>query len=181
MGNNPFEYKMCIVLRMDLEMSTGKLIAQAAHAAVGASEIGKKENHKAWRKWNHEGAKKVALEAESLEELKELREKGNSYMVMIALPKCLFGFDYDRITTELKIPKSCRDCAEMFSLQKNGMIKFCGPMKNKIGPKLEYMRDRNQIFDYFWTFYEKLKPSTKCESCLYFLRRQCTGICLRHQ
>ncbi len=65
---------MCIVLRMELGMSTGKLIAQAALAAVGASELGKKENHKAWRKWRDEGAKKVSLEAESLEELEELEE-----------------------------------------------------------------------------------------------------------
>jgi len=76
-GRSPFEYKMCIVLRMDLDMSTGKLIAQAAHAAVGASERGKKENHKAWRRWRDEGAKKVALEAESLEEIEELAEKAN--------------------------------------------------------------------------------------------------------
>ncbi len=75
MGRSPFEYKMCIVLRMDLGMSTGKLIAQAAHAAVGASELGKKENHKAWRRWRDEGAKKVALEAESLEEIEGLAEK----------------------------------------------------------------------------------------------------------
>ncbi len=77
MGGSPFEYKMCIVLRLDLGMSTGKLIAQACHAAVGASELGKKENHKAWRRWRDEGAKKVALEAESLEEIEELAEKAN--------------------------------------------------------------------------------------------------------
>ena len=77
MGGSPFEYKMCIVVRLDLGMSTGKLIAQACHAAVGASELGKKENHKAWRRWRDEGAKKVALEAESLEEIEELAEKAN--------------------------------------------------------------------------------------------------------
>jgi len=76
-GGSPFEYKMCNFLRVDLNMSTGKLIAQAAHAAVGASELGKKENHKAWRRWRDEGAKKVALEAESLEEIEELAEKAN--------------------------------------------------------------------------------------------------------
>jgi PTH2 family peptidyl-tRNA hydrolase len=76
-GGSPFEYKMCIVLRLDLGMSTGKLIAQACHAAVGASELGKKENHKAWRRWRDEGAKKVALEVESLEEIEELAEKAN--------------------------------------------------------------------------------------------------------
>ena len=77
MGRSPFGYKMCIILRMDLGMSTGKLIAQAAHAAVGATELGKKENHKAWRRWRDEGGKKVALEAESLEDLEELREKAD--------------------------------------------------------------------------------------------------------
>ena len=77
MGRSPFGYKMCIILRMDLGMSTGKLIAQAAHAAVGATELGKKENHKAWRRWRDEGGKKVALEADSLEELEELREKAD--------------------------------------------------------------------------------------------------------
>jgi PTH2 family peptidyl-tRNA hydrolase len=76
-GRSPFGYKMCIILRMDLGMSTGKLIAQAAHAAVGATELGKKENHKAWRRWRDEGGKKVALEADSLEELEELREKAD--------------------------------------------------------------------------------------------------------
>jgi PTH2 family peptidyl-tRNA hydrolase len=73
---------MCIVLRMDLGMSTGKLIAQAAHAAVGVSELGKKENHKTFRKWRDEGAKKVSLEAYSLEELEELQEKADELNIV---------------------------------------------------------------------------------------------------
>ena len=72
-----FGYKMCIVLRMDLRMTPGKLIAQACHAAVSASELGKKQNHKAWIRWRDEGGKKVALEAESLEELEALLEKAD--------------------------------------------------------------------------------------------------------
>ena len=72
-----FEYKMCIVLRTDLGMSTGKLIAQACHAAVGASEMAKKENHRAWMRWRDEGGKKVALEAESLEEIEELVKRAD--------------------------------------------------------------------------------------------------------
>ena len=75
-------YKMCIVLRMDLGMSTGKLIAQASHAAVAASELGKKENHRAWTRWRDEGGKKVALEAESLEELEALIEKADEMDVV---------------------------------------------------------------------------------------------------
>jgi PTH2 family peptidyl-tRNA hydrolase len=62
---------------MDLDMSTGKLIAQGAHAAVSVSELSKKENHKNWRKWRDEGGKKVALQVESLEELKDLQKIAN--------------------------------------------------------------------------------------------------------
>ena len=75
MGRSPFQYKMCIVIRTDLGMSAGKMIAQACHAAVGANEEAKRFNHKAWRKWREEGAKKVALEAESLEEIEELAKR----------------------------------------------------------------------------------------------------------
>jgi len=74
-GRSPFQYKMCIVIRTDLGMSAGKMIAQACHAAVGANEEAKRLNHKAWRKWREEGAKKVALEAESLEEIEELSKR----------------------------------------------------------------------------------------------------------
>ena len=72
-----FEYKMCIVLRTDLKMSTGKMIAQACHAAVDVSEKSKQENHQGWRKWRDEGAKKVALQVNSQEELEELAEKAD--------------------------------------------------------------------------------------------------------
>jgi PTH2 family peptidyl-tRNA hydrolase len=74
-GRSPFQYKMCIVIRTDLGMSAGKMIAQACHAAVGANEEAKRLSHKAWRKWREEGAKKVALEAESLEEIEELSKR----------------------------------------------------------------------------------------------------------
>lgn len=70
----PFIYKMVIVLRTDLGMSTGKLIAQACHAAVSANEQAKKTHSRQWRRWRDEGSKKVALQAESMEELRELSD-----------------------------------------------------------------------------------------------------------
>lgn len=73
--SSPFEYKMVVVVRTDLDMSLGKMIAQACHAAVSASETTKRTQTKHWRRWRDEGAKKVALEAESLEELEELAMK----------------------------------------------------------------------------------------------------------
>jgi PTH2 family peptidyl-tRNA hydrolase len=69
---SPNSYKMVIVLRTDLHMSLGKMVAQACHAAVSCSESSKRTQTNNWRKWRDEGAKKVALEADSLEELEEL-------------------------------------------------------------------------------------------------------------
>ena len=74
---SPFEYKQCIVLRTDLGMSVGKLISQACHAAVDSSELAKRLNHRAWRAWSDEGAKKVVLQVDSLEELEGLAEKAD--------------------------------------------------------------------------------------------------------
>ena len=80
-----FEYKQCIVLRTDLGMSTGKLISQACHAAVESSELAKKLRHKAWRAWMDEGAKKVVLQVDSLEDLEELAEKAEGLDIVNVL------------------------------------------------------------------------------------------------
>ena len=63
---------MCIILRLDLDMSVGKLISQACHAAVEASELSKKKKHKNWFRWRNEGAKKVALGAESILDMEKI-------------------------------------------------------------------------------------------------------------
>lgn len=70
--SRPHDYKMVIVVRTDLGMSVGKMVAQACHAAVMASEKSKKTRTKHWRRWLDTGGKKVALGAESLEELEAL-------------------------------------------------------------------------------------------------------------
>ncbi len=75
MSETPFRYKQCIVLRADLGMSVGKLISQACHAVVEASEEAKRRKPRIWRRWRNEGAKKVVLRVESLEELMELAER----------------------------------------------------------------------------------------------------------
>lgn len=75
MERDPFRYKQCIVLRTDLDMSVGKLVSQACHAAVGASELAKKQNYRIWRRWQDEGGKKVILQVNSLDELQEIVEE----------------------------------------------------------------------------------------------------------
>jgi PTH2 family peptidyl-tRNA hydrolase len=66
---------MAIVIRIDLDMSIGKMIAQACHAAVEANNKIKRCNYKIWKKWKNDGAKKVALKCESLEELEKIEEQ----------------------------------------------------------------------------------------------------------
>lgn len=77
-----FEYKLVIVTRADLKLSTGKLIAQACHAAVDCNEKAKQENHTAWKKWKDEGQKKVVLQADDLKELGMLAKKSNELDVV---------------------------------------------------------------------------------------------------
>lgn len=82
---SPFTYKMVIVMRTDLNMSIGKMIAQACHAAVSCSEECKRTQTKHWRRWRDEGAKKVALQGDSFEELEELAVKAEELNVTYVL------------------------------------------------------------------------------------------------
>jgi PTH2 family peptidyl-tRNA hydrolase len=64
--------KQCIVLRTDLAMSTGKLVAQACHASVGAMV---RATRPLLERWFIEGQTKVALEVESELELNNLQQR----------------------------------------------------------------------------------------------------------
>jgi PTH2 family peptidyl-tRNA hydrolase len=68
-------------------MSIGKMIAQACHAAVEANELGKKLNHKVWRRWRGEGSKKVALKVDSKEELEEIANQAEELEIVNILIK----------------------------------------------------------------------------------------------
>ncbi len=83
--DSPFTHKLVIAIRTDLKMSTGKMIAQACHAAVACNEEAKKTHSKQWRSWRDEGAKKVALDAWSREELEELASKAEELDVVYTL------------------------------------------------------------------------------------------------
>ncbi|MCP8304934.1 MAG: peptidyl-tRNA hydrolase [archaeon] len=66
---------MSIVVREDLNMSTGKIVAQACHACLEVYEKAKKRKDGYWRAWRKEGAKKVILKVGSLEKLLELEKR----------------------------------------------------------------------------------------------------------
>lgn len=66
------EVKQVIIIRKDLKMSKGKMIAQACHAAVSAAELARQLIPDVYRKWLSVGQKKVVLSASTLEELEEV-------------------------------------------------------------------------------------------------------------
>ena len=68
-------YKQVIILRKDLKMGKGKLIAQACHACLGSV---RRANGKIVEKWEKEGAKKVVLKVKNLREMKKMYEKAKN-------------------------------------------------------------------------------------------------------
>lgn len=71
--------KQVIVIRKDLKMGTGKLVGQACHASLGASEETKKRDINLWKRWLSEGTKKVIVKVNSLEELLELEKEAKRH------------------------------------------------------------------------------------------------------
>ncbi len=70
-----FEYKMVLVTRADLPLSAGKLAAQVSHAAVTCALLTKKNKPEWFSKWQREGAKKVVVKVDALEDFFFLEEK----------------------------------------------------------------------------------------------------------
>lgn len=70
--------KQAIVLRSDLEMSSGKKITQACHASLGAFRCSHSLKRK---KWIEEGARKIVLEVKNIDELMKIMEKCKSLKV----------------------------------------------------------------------------------------------------
>lgn len=67
--------KQIIVLRKDLSMDVGKLISQACHACLEASETTKKRDLSIWNSWKNGGAKKIIVKVFSLNELLQLQNQ----------------------------------------------------------------------------------------------------------
>ncbi len=76
-----FEYKMVIVTRKDLKLSSGKLAAQVAHAAVACAFSTKKNNSKWFNKWQNEGGKKAIVKVDCVEDFFSLKEKAEQLKI----------------------------------------------------------------------------------------------------
>jgi len=79
-----FEFKQCLVVRADLELSSGKWCAQVAHAAVSCVEKARYQKPLWYRKWLLEGQKKVVLVVENEEELRQLHNRSAE----LGIPTC---------------------------------------------------------------------------------------------
>jgi PTH2 family peptidyl-tRNA hydrolase len=66
-------------------MGKGKIAAQAGHAAVSAAEEARKKYSSWWKAWIGEGQCKIAVRAESEQELFELEEKAKKSKLPTAL------------------------------------------------------------------------------------------------
>jgi len=72
-------------MRNDLKISRGKIAAQAGHAAVSAAEEARKRYSGWWKAWITEGQCKIAVRAESEQELLELERKAKKSKLPTAL------------------------------------------------------------------------------------------------
>ncbi len=72
------EYKMIIVVRWDLKLSSGKMAAQVAHAAVNCAFAAKKRKPAWFDKWYMEGQRKVVVKTPKLEDLYILKSQAEA-------------------------------------------------------------------------------------------------------
>lgn len=84
-NTSPFDYKLVIAVRHDIELSPGKLAAQAAHAAVMASLDAKAKTAKWFASWIKEGQKKVIVKVMDLAEIKELEMHAKRLKLVTAI------------------------------------------------------------------------------------------------
>lgn len=109
--------------------------------------------------------------------LNEFKNKKIKFKIAKPLPKCLFSIAKLRLAEQTGAPKNCFDCEYLFRLE-GDTIKSCEAI-NKNGPKIYYMNEREQIWEFFNTLRLEKKPSEKCKKCLYFRRKMCDGLCFR--
>lgn len=71
-GTVPGQYKMVFVVRGELRLTAGKAAVQVAHAAVALSDAASHKNPKVHAAWASEGGRKIAVVAETLDEMESL-------------------------------------------------------------------------------------------------------------
>lgn len=93
------------------------------------------------------------------------------------LPRCILTAPYNKVVNKFDIPKNCYECKSLFAVKDEEIIS-CDCIK-KEGPKIYYMCDRKQVWEFFNNLRLEKKLATKCQTCLYFKRNSCDGLCFR--
>ncbi|VVB57436.1 Peptidyl-tRNA hydrolase [uncultured archaeon] len=83
--SDPDEIKQVILLRMDLNMGKGKMVAQGAHASIDAYLDAVSKTPAAARKWHENGMPKVALKVESERDLVKMFMAAKDYELPCSL------------------------------------------------------------------------------------------------
>ncbi len=83
--SDPDEIKQVILLRMDLPMGKGKLVAQGSHASLDAYLDAVSKMPAIARKWHGQGMPKVALKVESEKELVKMFQAAKDYELPCSL------------------------------------------------------------------------------------------------
>ena len=69
------DFKQVIIVRRDVNMGTGKIAAQVAHAAVMGAEKVKVARSKWFNSWFASGQAKVVVKVKNIEELMDVRTR----------------------------------------------------------------------------------------------------------
>jgi PTH2 family peptidyl-tRNA hydrolase len=80
-----FKYKLVVVTRQDLKLSTGKLAVQVAHAAVTCALQAKKYSPDDFKEWFEEGQRKVVVKVPDLRALHELKVEAEAFGLVTSL------------------------------------------------------------------------------------------------
>lgn len=104
--------------------------------------------------------------------LKKLEENKVKFVLSKPLPNCLFGMKHFEIR-KYQMPLNCMECLDFFTVDKNNMIIFCKYLENRMGPDIDYMLNKEQIYDYFKTFYDANEKQEFCKKCVYNIRNSC--------
>ena len=78
---------MAFLCRADLQLSSGKLAVQCAHAAVGSLQLAKKTHSRMVQRWTESSSRKVCLSVEDEKELEYYLERVQEASLPFALIK----------------------------------------------------------------------------------------------
>lgn len=77
------DFKQVIIVRRDVNMGTGKIAAQVAHAAVMGAEKVKASRRNWFSSWFAGGQAKVVVKVKNIEELMEVRKQAEELFLPV--------------------------------------------------------------------------------------------------